>query len=233
MSRILLAIFFCTAVTRANSAEPVRKPYGIERRELWTTGNLHGTPEPPDPYRAEDAFPKLKFFEPLSMGLVPGQNRFGVATRPGKIYTFPIERDASEAKLMIDLGRKVYGFAFHPRFAENGYFFVTTIDNGTDTATGNRLLRFRVHDREQLIADPATEQLILHWPSGGHDGGCVRFGPDGFLYLSTGDGSGIADELQTGQKIDDLLGTVLRIDVDRPTADKPYSIPADNPFVGR
>src|SRR5262245_5796831 len=215
---LLLAGASLAIVDLVTAADPVRKPYGIERRELWTTGNLRGTPEPPDPYRAEDAFPKLKFVEPLSVGLVPGQNRFVVATRPGKIYTFPIERDVSEAKLLIDLGRKVYSVAFHPRFAENGYFFVTTIDNGTDAATGNHLLRFRVPDTQQLVADPASEQLILTWPSGGHDGGCVRFGPDGLLYLSTGDGSGIADELQTGQKLDDLLGTILRIDADPPTA---------------
>ena len=75
--------------------------------------------------------------------------------------------------------------------------------------------------------------MILEWPTGGHNGGCIRFGPDGYLYLATGDGSGIADELQTGQKIDDLLGAILRIDVDRPSGEKPYSIPGDNPFVNR
>src|SRR4051812_12360251 len=94
MDRVLFAVMICGAIPAAAlGAEPVRKSYGIERRELWTTGNLHGTPEPPDPYRSEDAFPKLKFFEPLSVGLVPGTNRFGVATRPGKIYTFPVEHD--------------------------------------------------------------------------------------------------------------------------------------------
>ena len=65
----------------ALAAEPVRKPYGIEKRELWTTGNIHGTPEPPDPYTIERAFSKVQLFEPLSVGLVPGTNRFGVATR--------------------------------------------------------------------------------------------------------------------------------------------------------
>ena len=64
-------------------------------------GNIHGTPEPPDPYRTENAFPKLKFFEPLSVGLVPGNagaNRFGVATRPGKIYTFEIRPDVEQSR---------------------------------------------------------------------------------------------------------------------------------------
>jgi uncharacterized repeat protein (TIGR03806 family) len=232
-----------------NSAEPVRKPYGIEQRELWTTGNLHGTPEPPDPYRTEDAFPKLKFMEPLSVGLVPGQNRFAVATRPGRIHTFEIRPDVDRTNLLLELNRTIYGLAFHPRFAENGYFFVVTIGNGTKPETGSRLSRFRVTKSDPPTADSASEQVILEWPSGGHNGGCIRFGPDGYLYLATGDGSGIADELQTGQKIDDLLGAILRIDVDRPAvgqasslppstaggtpAPRNYSIPPDNPFVNR
>jgi glucose/arabinose dehydrogenase len=59
----------------------------------------------------------------------------------------------------------------------------------------------------------------------GHNGGCIRFGPDGDLYLSTGDGSGIADEFATGQDLGDLLGAILRIDVDRPQGDCPYTLP--------
>ena len=65
-----------------------RRPFSLEKRELWTTGNIHGTPEPPDPFTTRNAFPRLKLFEPLSVGLMPGSQRFGVATRPGKIFTF-------------------------------------------------------------------------------------------------------------------------------------------------
>jgi len=234
MSRIfVVVVLVCATGASLCGAEPVRKAFGIEQRELWTTGNIHGSPEPPDPYRSEDAFPRLKFMEPLSAALVPGQNQFAVATRPGRIHTFEIRPDVDRTNMLIELKRMVYGIAFHPRFAENGYFFVTTIDNKPDTATGNRLLRFRVRDPQQLVADPASEELILAWPSGGHDGGCIRFGPDGYLYLSTGDASGIADELKTGQKIDDLPGSILRIDVDHPSDGRLYSIPADNPFAGR
>src|SRR5262249_19550759 len=74
-------------------------------------------------------------------------------------------------------------------------------------------------------------KVILTWKSGGHNGGCLRFGPDGYLYLSTGDGSGIADELQTGQDLTDLLGSILRIDVDRTDPGKAYRVPDANPFV--
>src|SRR5688572_1917669 len=217
----------------AVAAEPERKPYGIEQRELWTTGNIHGSPEPPDPYRTEDAFPRLKFMEPLSVGLVPGQNRFAVATRPGRIHTFEIRSDVDRTSLLLEINRTIYGVAFHPKYAENGYFFVTSLVKDAKPEVGSRLSRFKVKQKDPPAADASSEQVILEWPTGGHNGGCIRFGPDGFLYLSCGDGSGIADELQTGQKIDDLVGSILRIDVDRPSGERPYSIPAENPFANR
>src|SRR5262245_53294239 len=127
MNRSLFGLVLSIAwAVFTTAAEPVRKPVGIERRELWTTGNIHGTPEPPDPYRTENAFPKLQFFEPLSVGLVPGANRFGVGTRPGKIYTFEIRSDVPQPDLLLDIQRTTYGVAFHPRFSENGYIFVTS-----------------------------------------------------------------------------------------------------------
>ena len=231
-------------VDEAAAREPVRKAWGIDRREAWTTGNLHGTPDPPSPYVTENAFPKLRLFEPLSVGVVPGTNRFGVATRPGKICTFEIRPDVETADELVDIGKTTYGLAFHPRFAENGYFYLTYIDTALPPERGSRLSRFQVKKRQEVepaaansggppIADAASEKVILEWPIGGHNGGCIRFGPDGMLYLATGDGSGIADELQTGQRLDDLLGAILRIDVDKSDGERPYSIPADNPFVGR
>ncbi|HUQ69396.1 MAG TPA: PQQ-dependent sugar dehydrogenase, partial [Planctomycetaceae bacterium] len=214
-------------------AEPTnRKSFNLEQREFWTTGNLHGTPEPPDPFATQNAFPKLTLFEPLSVGLIPGSQRFGVATRPGKIFSFEIRPDIDRADLLLDVKQTTYGVAFHPQFQKNGYVYVTYI-LGPDQPTGSRLSRFQVQPGQPPVADPGSEQIVLEWPSGGHNGGCLRFGPDGYLYLATGDGSGIADGLQTGQDISDLLGSILRIDVDRPEGTRPYSIPKDNPFAGR
>jgi len=231
----------------AFSAEPAaaakslaRKPFNTQQRELWTTNNIHGSPEPADPYTTENAFPKLKLHEPLSVGMVPGRNRFGVATRPGQIVTFEIKPDVATAEVLIDLKRTVYGVAFHPEFATNGQFFVMSV-LAPDQPTGSRLSRFTVNDAKsgtlkansKLEADLASEQVLLEWPSGGHNGGCLRFGPDGFLYIATGDGSGIADGLQTGQDISDLLGSILRIDVDHHDTGRAYAIPKDNPFVAK
>ena len=226
-----LAIRGVWADSPVNESETARKPFNTKQREYWTTGNIHGSPDPPDPYITEDAFPKLKLFEPLSVGWVPGSNRFGVATRPGKIYTFENRSDVEQADLLLDIKQTTYGVAFHPRFAENRFFFLTYIfDSGKVDTNVSRLSRFQAKP-DKLEADPSSEKIILEWPTGGHNGGCIRFGPDGYLYLATGDGSGIADGLETGQDISDLLGSILRINVDKPTDDRAYSIPADNPFV--
>ena len=229
---VLLSVDGFGAEPASKQQAKSRKPFRVEQRELWTTGTIHGTPEPPDPFTTQDAFPKLKLFEPLSVGLVPGSQRFGVATRPGKMFTFEIEPGVDHADLLLDIKQTTYGVAFHPQFAKNGFFYVTYVVE-PDKPTGSRLSRFRVKPGQPPVADPASEQIILEWPSGGHNGCCIRFGADGYLYLATGDGSGIADGLQTGQDISDLLGSILRIDVDHPDGSRPYSIPKDNPFVGR
>ena len=81
---------------------------------------------------------------------------------------------------------------------------------------------------------PGSGRVVMTWPSGGHNAGCLCFGPDGFLYIATGDGSGPnpPDGLTTGQDVSDLLGSILRIDVDNAAAGRDYAVPADNPFVG-
>ncbi|HKD35491.1 MAG TPA: PQQ-dependent sugar dehydrogenase, partial [Pirellulales bacterium] len=100
---------------------------------------------------------------------------------------------------------------------------------------GTRLSRFRVSKTNPPRCDPASEQILLTWLGGGHNGGSLKFGPDGFLYISTGDGANPTppDPLDTGQDISDLLSSILRIDVDHPSGDRLYSIPPDNPFVGQ
>jgi uncharacterized repeat protein (TIGR03806 family) len=217
----------------AVSANAVRKPYGLEHRTLWTTSKITGTPDPPDPYRTEIAFPKISFHEPLAMAVVPGTSRLAVAERPGKIYAFENSRESATKDLLLDVGRTVYGFAFHPQFATNGYIYVANIlDAGNPSPTGSRLSRFHLAKNTIGSGAAKTETVLLEWPSGGHNGGCLAFGPDGYLYLATGDGSGIADQLETGQDVSDLLASILRIDVDHPADGKPYGIPKDNPFIG-
>jgi glucose/arabinose dehydrogenase len=116
------------------------------------------------------------------------------------------------------------GLAFHPNYAENGFFFV----DYTDASGGTVVSRFSVTD-DPNRADPASEQVVLTQPqpASNHNGGQLAFGPDGYLYIGLGDGGASGDRFGNGQNLTTLLGTVLRIDVD----ELPYSIPPDNPFV--
>lgn len=119
------------------------------------------------------------------------------------------------------------GLAFHTKYAENGYFYVNyTLPNG-DT----RISRFQRSDTDPNLADPNSEVVLIEvaQPFANHNGGCMKFGPDGYLYIGLGDGGSGGDPQNNGQKRNTLLGKILRIDVD---GDTPYAIPADNPFFG-
>jgi glucose/arabinose dehydrogenase len=116
------------------------------------------------------------------------------------------------------------GLAFHPNYAQNGYFFVNYTGAGGDTF----ISRFQVTNDANL-ADPSSEVNLLHieQPFPNHNGGGLDFGPDGYLYAGMGDGGSAGDPFGNGQNLDTLLGKILRLDVD--SAD-PYAVPSDNPF---
>jgi len=220
----------------ADSAEPLktakRPAFDLTKRVPFTTSHVHGAPGPPDPYQTEVAFPQVKFDDPLEICVLPGASRLIVAERKGKIFSFENDRAKGKPQLLIDVKRTVYGVVAHPDFAKNGYIYASSIVDATDGAPkGTRVSRFICKERNPPQADMSTEKIILEWPSGGHNGGCLRFGPDRFLYISTGDGSGIADMNLSGQNPKDLLGSILRIDVNRVEESAGYSAPTDNPFA--
>ena len=99
----------------------------------------------------------------------------------------------------------------------------------------NVVSRFRVSKSNPNQADPASEEEIIRFekPYWNHDGGTILFGPDGYLYITHGDGGNFNDPHENGQNLNTLLGKVLRIDVDRKDNGKNYAIPKDNPFVGK
>jgi uncharacterized repeat protein (TIGR03806 family) len=217
---------------------------GLDHRVPWTTSKVIGSPDPPSPFKTEFAFPKLKMDEPLDMTNAPGSDRLFITERYGRVLTIPPNPQLEKPDVLIDLNQVfhrnprtivLYGFAAHPRFAENGYVYITIIPNPerAEEPMGTRVSRFKVVSHDPPRCDPKSEQVIIEWPSGGHNGGCLKFGPDGFLYIATGDSSGINDQYQTGQNLTSLAGKILRIDVDHPEAGRPYGIPKDNPFVGQ
>lgn len=118
--------------------------------------------------------------------------------------------------------------AFHPQYESNGYFFVNYTDNNGHTVVS----RYQVSEDENR-ADVSSEQRVLsvQQPFGNHNGGHIFFGPDGYLYIGMGDGGSGGDPQNNGQNPDTLLGSILRVDVDNVTAEEPYAIPPDNPFV--
>jgi glucose/arabinose dehydrogenase len=134
------------------------------------------------------------------------------------------------------------GLAFHPAYARNGFFFVYFTDTSGDTI----VRRYRV-SADPGIADAGTAMTVLTFdqPQGNHNGGWMGFGPDGFLYIASGDGGGGNDDdaghtsgIGNGQDItDNLLGKILRVDVDGDDfpgdSQRNYATPATNPFVGQ
>jgi glucose/arabinose dehydrogenase len=146
--------------------------------------------------------------------------------------------------------RGLLGLAFHPEFARNGRFFVfyTAPPRATAPAGYNNtttIAEYRAMGERKLTADPASERIVLQvdHPQSNHNGGTLAFGPDGYLYISIGDGGGANDTPLghvpdwydfnaggNGQDIEaNLLGNILRIDV----RGMPYSVPMDNPYVGK
>lgn len=102
-----------------------------------------------------------------------------------------------------------------------------------DKPDGTVVSRFTVSKDDPTKIDASTELPIIRWWSGGHNGGSLKFGPDGYLYISSGDGGGPdpPDPLRAGQDLTRLLSAVLRIDVDHQEGDRNYRVPADNPFL--
>lgn len=120
------------------------------------------------------------------------------------------------------------GLVFHPNYEENGFFYV----NYTDLTGDSVIARYSVSTDDPNVADPdsGVTLLTVYQPFANHNGGGLEFGPDGYLYISIGDGGDQGDPYEHAQNPASLLGKILRIDVD---GGEPYAIPDDNPFVGR
>ncbi|HEX7963068.1 MAG TPA: PQQ-dependent sugar dehydrogenase [Candidatus Saccharimonadales bacterium] len=143
-----------------------------------------------------------------NVGKVAGQSFLDIQSK--------VQNDKAEMGLL--------GLALHPGFKQSGYFYVDYVDKAQETI----IARYQV-SKQTGLADPASEKVLLKikQPYPNHKGGQLAFGPDGYLYIGMGDGGSGGDPENRAQNKGELLGKILRIDVDH---GDPYAIPASNPF---
>lgn len=209
-----------------------------QTRVPWTTSKVDGTPERPKPFVQEQILRHLKFSEALELSTVHGTGHLLLLERTGHIYSFNPRSDTEPANEVLDLRKgkpdfdNAFGIALHPKYRENREIFVCyALKPGRKD--GTKLSRFKLSSLDPLKADPTSEEVVLTWLSGEHNGANIQFGPDGYLYVSAGDGGPPAppDILLTGQDTRDFLSSILRIDVDHRDPPLAYRIPPDNPWV--
>jgi glucose/arabinose dehydrogenase len=166
-----------------------------------------------------------------------GTNRLFIIEKPGRIRV--AQPGATATSVFLDISSSVLssgseqgllGLAFHPQFATNRRFFVD-YTRRNDGATV--IAEYQASQFNPDVADAnGTVLLVIPQPFANHNGGMVEFGRDGFLYIGMGDGGSANDPGNRAQNTNELLGKMLRIDVDHREGSLPYSTPADNPFAG-
>lgn len=215
-------------------------PIGLAKREQLTTSTVVGFPDPPLPYRVVRAIPDYRPDFPIQSKNIPGTDRLVVLTQPQAYAATKLEimseskpKDPPVHLLTTPTGGTATDFCFHPKFAENGYVYVGWggRKGWWDPRKYCFITRYTMQTKQPFALDPASAKTILAWESNGHNGLAITFGLDGTMFVTSGDGTSDSDTNVTGQRTDLMLAKVLRIDVDHPTADKPYSVPKDNPFV--
>jgi len=197
------------------------------------------TPEPravvENGYVAEQVFPNIAIGGMLGMHPMPGQDAFVVVlTQQGVIYRASVEDAAEQPTVFLDIRDRIkpnldteeglLGLAFSPDYETTAEFY---INYTADQPRRNVISRFV---SKGDAADPASETVLLQitQPYRNHNGGALAFGPDGMLYISSGDGGSGGDPQGNGQSLDTMLGKILRVDVSGASA---YAVPPDNPFV--
>jgi len=190
-------------------------------------------------FKAEIAFPSFQFELPVFIATPPGNSkRLFVVEQGGRIISFADSKDATRCQTVLDITAQVknehvfeglLAMAFHPKYSKNHLIYVSYI---ADKPRRLVVSEFRVNSITHA-AKSKSERIILaiEEPSGTNNGGMIAFGPDGFLFISVGDYLEFQTVNDQRPKIQNLSGSILRLDVDHPAPGKPYSVPADNPFL--
>ena len=215
----------------ATACQPAKQPSSI-LPDSTVTGSALAV-------KLVNAYPKLTFASPVEYTHAnDGSNRVFVIEQEGRIRVFENDANATSAGTYLDIRNKVayggemglLGLAFHPDFKQNGFFYVNyTKNNPRETIVS----RFKASSTSASEVDPKSEVILFRFeqPYSNHNGGKTLFGPDGYLYVATGDGGSGGDPQNHGQNRSSWLGKILRVDVNS-TEKGQYGIPKDNPFKG-
>jgi len=258
---IVLSMFLILSFCSCNSSqqedqttpqaaeEPTQTPKQAEPEPTATPEPTEQTTPQPTPAEAPglkpvsvkleliESYPNLSFAKPLYFTTTGADNCY-VVQQTGQILIFEDDPDVQDSQVFLDLGDIVntrgneeglLGLAFHPDYESNGYFYV----NYT-SATGTVVARYTRSEDDPSAADPGSAHIMLTFdqPYANHNAGHMDFGPDGYLYIATGDGGSGGDPEKYAQNLSSLLGNILRIDINNPGENGLYGIPEDNPFAG-
>jgi quinoprotein glucose dehydrogenase len=215
---------------------------------LWLLGVGLTSAEEASGVKLQPIFENVGVTRPITVAVPQdGTRRLFLVQQRGQVRILPKDESSKDAITFLDLSDRhmeatkesefeegLVGFAFHPKFKENGKFYLYYTQQDPKRA---RLSEMRVSAADPNKADPSTERVLLEvpLPYWNHHSGNLAFGPDGLLYLTIGDGGGHpgGDPLRLAQNVFVFNGKVLRIDVDKKTGAREYGIPADNPFAGK
>jgi glucose/arabinose dehydrogenase len=200
-----------------------------------------GNPPPPAVVRFLPAFGGERFAAPVKLVQHPtNADRWYVVEQRGRVFTLLASNPAGSRTLALDIedfldlgtaGEEgLLGMAFSPSFAANGELFFAFTEQGA-SSVDSVVARFESADGGLTLTPVAGGSDVIRFDSeqSNHNGGDLAFGPDGYLYVATGDGGGSGDpDPEDGQNLATLLGKILRLDV----SVAPYANPPDNPFVG-
>ena len=222
-----------TSQAPAATATVTRTPEAPAAAVTLTPEAAAPPPAGPGPVALEPALGGRRFQRPVELGGYPGGRLF-VAEQDG--FVLLLDRDGENEQVLLELRGKVrrsgneeglLSVALDPDFTLNHFLYAYYSASDPRRTV---LSRFTVIDD---AADPATELVVLEveQPFSNHNGGAIRFGPDGMLYLGFGDGGAGGDPRGNGQDPSTLLGTIIRIDVREAGGAAPYAVPADNPLL--